>query len=107
MVQTRNPERARGALQRLEREEERALVELQYAVIEAGDELCALDDVRAWVRVHPRLALGAGTALGVLLAPAVAAALRGALPLVLSMARPGVRLAEIAELLSGEGRARN
>lgn len=83
-----NAEPTRGARARLAREQQRTLAELQQALSEAGDELCALEDVRAWVKQNPGLALAAGTALGALLAPAVGRAL----PLLLSLAPSGSSL---------------
>lgn len=85
---TISPERGRSALELLELEEERTLAALQGALMAAGEELCALDEVRTWVRRHPRLAVGTSTALGVLLAPLVASAARTALPLLLSRGSP-------------------
>lgn len=81
--------RPRGALETLEREEERALEDLERSLASAGDELCALRDVRELARRHPELSVAVSAALGVLLAPALAGVARTALPVLLQPALRG------------------
>jgi hypothetical protein len=81
--------RAGGALALLEREEERALAELKQALIAAGEDQPALEDMRALARRHPELTLAAGAALGVALAPLLGRLGRTVLPALLSSMRSG------------------
>jgi hypothetical protein len=75
-------DRPRSALEFLEREEEHTLEALKGALIAAGDDLCALDELRELVRKHPHLALGAGAVLGALLVPLLGDAARRLLPIL-------------------------
>ncbi len=83
-TRTERPHSAPGLL---DREEERALEELQRTLVSAGDDLCALGEVRELVRRHPGLTLAASAALGMLLAPLVSDAARTALPALLRQPR--------------------
>ncbi len=71
--------RVRSALEYLDREEDRAAEALKSSMLAAGEDLCRITDVRGIVRRHPVVALGAGAALGAVLAPYLADALRGGL----------------------------
>ena len=73
----------RSALARLEREEELALADLKRTLVAAGEDLCALAEVREFTRRHPELAVLTSAALGAALAPSIAGAARTALPLLL------------------------
>ena len=77
------PRRPRSALAFLEQEEQQALAALQDSLTAAGEDLCALEDVREFTRRHPELAVAASAAVGAALAPFLARAAGAALPLLL------------------------
>lgn len=79
---TRRPERSLSAFEVLDREEEQTLEALKLSVLSAGEDLCALGEVRELARRHPGLALAASAAFGALLAPVLGSMARAALPLV-------------------------
>jgi len=74
---TERRRRARSAFEYLDQEERRATEALKSSLLAAGEDLCQVTDVRGIVRRHPVLALGASAALGAVLGPLLADALRG------------------------------
>lgn len=77
------PRRPRTARELLEQEEQQALAALKDSLTAAGEDLCALGEVRELARRHPELAVVASAALGAACAPFLARAAGAALPLLL------------------------
>jgi len=77
------PERSRSALELLDEEERQALAALKGSLTAAGEDLCALGEVRELARRHPELAVVAGAALGALLGPWLARIAGATLPALL------------------------
>ena len=78
----RRPERSLSAFEVLDQEEERALEDLKLSIVSAGEDLCALGEVRELARRRPGLALAVSAAFGALFAPVLGRVARAALPLL-------------------------
>lgn len=78
-------ESRRPALAFLEREEQRELEALKQELTAAGEDLCALGEIREFACRHPELAVAASAALGAALAPLFADVAGAVLPKLLRM----------------------
>jgi hypothetical protein len=82
-------ERARSTRELLEQEEQQALAALRDSLTAAGEDLCALSEVRELARRHPELAVAASAAVGAALAPFLVRIAGAALPALLTqLSRP-------------------
>lgn len=87
----RSKSRKLSALEILDLEEERTLLELRSSLVAAGEDLLGLDEAREAIRRHPAWAMAGSAALGALLAPTIVRLARVAWPFVLSIGQKQAR----------------